>query len=192
MGFNIVDGTGSDYSHSYLGISIKLLDINDDNKDTIIGYYSKFIPSEYVNIYHDVLSTTFDNLSIFDIEELKGSVYEGEDETLDLIIPTINNIFHKVFTKPPMLFKNSLDQSRLKLFQLSFDIDEFNKYLIEMLVHHRRCLFMFSNLDRINETLEIIVNNYLAILIHKVHNVDNVYDEIRILERDRDIKNILK
>jgi hypothetical protein len=115
--------------------------------------------------------------NLFIIDDFKGSFYEDEDDTLDLILPSIRRLYGKMFVTPP----NILTEQNLKYFQLSFDIDDFLSYFIEMVSKSKNSLSMFENLDRTNETLTLIVDNYIAGLIKLVReNEDQVIRDIKI------------
>jgi hypothetical protein len=115
--------------------------------------------------------------NLFIIDDFKGSFYTDEDDTLDLILPSIRRLYGKMFVTPP----NILTEQNLKYFQLSFDIDDFLSYFIEMVSKSKNSLSMFENLDRTNETLTLIVDNYIAGLIKLVReNEDQVIRDIKI------------
>ncbi len=139
----------------------------------------------------NLLEYVINNTDTFNKKELKGCLYDGEDETLDLILPAVIRVFNKIFIKPPPLFQGNYDEGiRLELFQLLFDIDEFNIYLVDMLINSKETLKYFDKIDRTAETLSLIVDNYIAGLIEKVLECYDVKSEILRLKKrnDRDIK----
>lgn len=116
---------------------------------------------------------------LFDREEFKGTLYLDGDETLDLVLPAVRRVFGKVFIDPPSLFKDSNygralpENKRYKLFTMYFNIDEFVDYLIDMFIKSKDCLHHFEYIDRTNETLTLIVDNYVANLVQRVIEVND-------------------
>ena len=102
--------------------------------------------------------------------------------------------FNKIFIDPPPLFKDpTYDEGvRLEMFQLSFDIDEFNEYLVEMLIKTKNSLKYFENIDRAAETVSLIVDNYVAILVKRVLESYDIKGEIVKLKRDKKLKELTK
>ena len=138
---------------------------------------------------------------LFDREEFKGALYLEEDETLDLILPTIKRAFGKVFINPPTLFKDSNNKSlsenkRYELFTMYFNIDEFINYLIDIFIKSKNCLHHFENIDRTAETLTLIVDNYIAGLVQRVINIDDheqaIDNLLKQYKRDNFINQIIE
>lgn len=166
---------------------VNFLDIhkNEKYKKEIIKYLSFSIKLEYIDSFKYIMEYVIDEkYSLFDIDELKGVLYEDEDEILDLILPAIRRVFSKIYISPPTLLKHQ----RLKLFQAYFNIDEFIDYLIEMLLKCKNVLENFIYLDKTIETLTLIVDNYIAELVKRVKDVNDISVEIRDLR----IKKIIK
>lgn len=134
----------------------------------------------------ETLVYVIDNkLCLFEKSELfQGSLYEGEDEIIELILPSIRRLWSKVFINPPEILKNS----QLELFQLSFDIDHFIDYLLDILPKVKHSLYHFEKLDRTSETLTLIVDNYAADLFEKSRESKDVLQEIRDLKIKKMIK----
>ena len=136
---------------------------------------------------------------LFDKEDFKGCLYDEVDdfgtqstETLDLILPSVRRVWAKIYITPPSLLKDN----RLELFQLYFDIDDFLDYLIDMLKKTKSSLIHFDKLDRTVETLTLIVDNYIAHLVEKTKECNDIEKEISSIklqrERDIKIKNIIR
>jgi hypothetical protein len=130
--------------------------------------------SRFKNMVRYVIDNKY---QLFDIDDFKGSLYEGEDEILELIIPSIRRVYGKVFVSPPTILKDQ----RLILFQELFDIDEFIDYLINMFKLTKKCLNEFKFLDRTAETLSLIVDNYVSKLLEESKKFDNYKKTIRDL-----------
>lgn len=168
---------------------------NQDYKEAIIDALTGGIPDEWQEYYEMVMKYVIEKkYHLFESEYFKGSLYEGEDDILDLILPSVRRVFGKVFIDPPKVFivnpaissvKGYKDDGRLELFRLHYDIDEFLDYFVEMIHKSKNCLIMFTNIDRTSQTLEIIVDNYIASLINKVLNTDDIKLEIRDLKLKR-------
>lgn len=94
-----------------------------------------------------------------------------------MILPSIIRVYGKVFVNPPTLLESS--DRRLELFRMYFNIDDFIDYLIHTLLDSKELLKKFNYLDRTIETLELIVDNYIAKLVYKVKNCKDYTSEIR-------------
>ena len=120
-----------------------------------------------------------------------GNLYEDEDDISFLILPSFRRVWAKVYIDIPTIFNvpekvssvaGYIPDKRLELYQLSFNIDEFIDYLSEMFDKCIDLLKDFKYLDKTNETLTLIVDNYVAMLVHKVTTCDNIEQEIRDLK----------
>jgi hypothetical protein len=126
--------------------------------------------------FRDLLEYVLDKkLDLFNKEDFKGTFYDGEDNILDLVLPSIVRLYGNFFIKPPTILKDN----KLELFQLSFDIDDFIDYFIDMIPKMKYSLVLLENIDRTNETLSLIVDNYVGIYFNNSYNCDNVEQEIR-------------
>jgi len=177
--------------------NISFFDIHKDEKykDLLISEFLDRIPLSLKMEYLEIINYVVNNAEDFRIIELEGKFNEDDyDKTLDLILPAVTRIFSKVFIDPPPIFKDkTYDEGiRLEMFQLSFDIDDFNKYLIDMLIKTKGVLVVFENLDRNVETLNLIVDNYLAGLINNVLESYDIKVEIVRLKRDKKLKELTK
>lgn len=140
--------------------------------------------TEFESILNNIVNEKY---NLFNTEEFKGCLYDDDEtETLDLILPSIRRVWAKIYITPPSLLRDS----RLELFQLYFDIDDFLDYLIDMLKKTKSSLIYFDKLDRTVETLTLIVDNYIAGLVEKTKECINIEKEIVSikLQRERDIK----
>ena len=90
-----------------------------------------------------------------------------------------------------MFLSNTDDGLRLKMFQLSFDIDEFIDYFIDMIKTSKSVLSQFKYLDKTTQTLELIVDNYIAKLVKDVLETQDIKQDIAMLTRNRKIKGLI-
>jgi len=128
--------------------------------------------------FRDLLDYVIDEkLHLFDGDDFSGSFYEGDDKTLDLILPAFRRVWGKVFVDPPRLLKGK----KLELFQLLFDIDDFVDYLMRIIPKVKNSLAEFDKLDRTAETLSLIADNYIAGLLERIRNSNDTQMEIRDL-----------
>lgn len=119
-------------------------------------------------------------LEMFDDDFFNQYLYEEDKETIiTLILPSFRRVWGKVYSDTPSLFKKRPGDLRLKLYQQLFNTDEFLDYLKEMFVKVKDSLKYFENLDRTIETLTLIVDNYIAGLIQKVLDSDDINRDIR-------------
>jgi hypothetical protein len=134
--------------------------------------------------FRDALEYVITKLPMFDIPEFE-SIYEDEDDILDLVLPSFRRVWGNIYVNPPTLFKN--DQ-RLEMFILSFDIDEFLGYLKDMFIKTKGCLTDFNYIDRTPNHLQLIVDNYIAFLVKKVLDCKDYIEETRELKLKKMIK----
>lgn len=174
------------------GISFFDLHKNEKYKDLLISSFVDRVPPSLKMEYLETINYVINNSDDFRVIESMGNFYDDEDQTLDLILPAVTRVFSKVFIDPPPLFKDTTydEGIRLEMFQLSFDIDEFNKYLIDMLIKTKGVLVAFENLDRGVETLNLIVDNYIAGLIKNVLESYDIKSEVVKLKRDKKLKSL--
>ena len=98
--------------------------------------------------FRDLLEYVIDKkLYLFKGFEFQGNLYDGDDDLLDFILPTIRRVWGKVYVTPPSMLK----KERLQLFELLFDIDEFLDYLVLIIPKSSNKLEIFDNLDRTQE-----------------------------------------
>lgn len=139
--------------------------------------------------FRDACHYVFDKkIHLFDIPEFNNSLYDGEDDILDLIMPSFRRAWGKIYVQTPTLFKSNIpDDKRLELFQNLFNIDDFVDYLIFMFKKTKGCLSDFNHIDRTPEHLTLIVDNYIASLVKKVLDSGDIKKDIR----EAKLKNIL-
>lgn len=138
--------------------------------------------------FRDVLEYVLDKkIYLFEGFEFQGTLYVGDDDILDLIMPSIRRVWGKVFITPPSMLR----EKRLQLFELLFDIDEFLNYLVLILPKSTNKLEIFDNLDRTQETLQLIVDNYIAGLFHIAYNSETIDHDIKAAKRNKNLKDII-
>lgn len=137
--------------------------------------------------FRDACNYVIDKKShLFDIPVFNdNSLYDDEDDILDLIMPSFRRTWAKIYIQTPTLFKS--DDKRLQLFQSLFNIDEFLDYLISMFKKTKGCLSDFRYIDKTPEHLTLIVDNYIALLVKRVIESKDVKKDIR----EAKLKNIL-
>lgn len=171
---------------------------NREYRSAIISTLSVGVPEEWSEYFEMTLAYVIDEKwMLFDIDDLKGSFYEGEDDTLDLVLPSVRRVFGKVFIDPPKIFvtdpsiaavKGYKEDGRLELFRLHFDIDEFLDYFLEYLLLTKDSLIKFEYIDRTSETLTLIVDNYIAKLVRFVLDSNDIKCDIRDMKIKRMVK----
>lgn len=136
--------------------------------------------------FRDIIDYVLDHkLYLFDTDELVGTMYDDEDEILDMILPSIRRVFVKVYQDPPTILKGD----KLQLYFLLFDIDNFLTYLLIIIQESRKSLEPFTHLDRTIETITLIVDNHIADLFDRAYNFDgDIQQEIRDLKLKKIIK----
>jgi len=81
---------------------------------------------------------------------------------LEYILPTIRRAYSKFFINPPSMLVSSVENKRLELFKLQFNLVEFLTFLSEKFINNYDKLEDFKNLDTDSEILTLIVEDYIA------------------------------
>ena len=81
---------------------------------------------------------------------------------LEYILPTIRRAYSKFFLNPPSILVSSVENKRLELFQLQFNLVEFLTFLSDKYIKNHNKLNDFKNLDTDSEILTLIVEDYIA------------------------------
>ena len=140
--------------------------------------------------FRDLIEYVISNKLEF-IQQKTDVLYEDEDDIVLLILPSIRRVWGKVYVETPNIFEmpkavtqvpGYIPDKRLELYQLSFDVNEFIDYLIDMFNNTKGLLKDFEYLDKTQETLTLIVDNYIAKLIRNVTNCNDIEQEIRDLK----------
>jgi hypothetical protein len=100
---------------------------------------------------------------------------------LEYILPTIRRAYSKFFINPPNMLVSSIENKRLELFQLQFNLVEFLTFLSDKYKKNHNILDNFINIDTDSELLTLIVEDYIASKIIYILslNVSNIQKEIR-------------
>jgi len=177
------------------------LNIHKDKnyKIALIDSLTGGITDEFMEYFEMTLDYVIEKkYHLFNKIEFQGSFYYGEDDTLDLVLPAVRRAFGKVFISPPKIFvvdpqissvKGYKEDGRLELFRMHYDIDEFLDYLVTHLLSSKDLLNQFEYVDKSITTLEIIVDNYIAGLVKKVLDSDDIKRDIRDLKIQKMIEN---
>jgi hypothetical protein len=130
--------------------------------------------------FRDSINYIIDNkIHIFDSKEFNGKLYQDEEDYISLVLPSFRRAWSLVYINPPTLFKS---QERIDFFRLNFDIDEFIDYLKDIFIKTKGCLGDFEYIDRTPKHLEIIVDNYISLLVKRVIDCDDYKLESRNLK----------
>jgi hypothetical protein len=157
-------------------------------RETLIDSLCKGIKE--TSQFRDTIEYVVEN-RLEQIQQEAEQLYEDEDNILFLILPAIRRVWAKVFIETPKIFEmpkvvtqvpGYIPDKRLEMYQLIFNIDEFIDYLIDMFNKTKNLLSDFEHLDKTQETLTLIVDNYIAKLIHNVTSCNDIGQEIRDLK----------
>ena len=85
---------------------VTLFDIksNIQYRQYIISELSSRVDEKLKASFNETMNYVIDNTDVFDRPDLEGSFYEGEDDTLDLVLPAVAKVLYKVFLKPLYVF----------------------------------------------------------------------------------------
>lgn len=146
---------------------------------------------------------------LFSDSKYKEIIFEGDEESIsDLILPCVRKVFSKVYIDPPDILKRdrnlytnlkdikkSKENPRYTYFKLLFNIDEFLEYFIEIIDKVKLSLENFTYIDRLPETLSLITDNYIGILLKRIRDInwnnDEYILEIQKLKRERNLNKII-
>lgn len=161
-----------------------IFDLRDDPmlREELLDTLESMLKS-HSSDFRDIIIYVLDNkLDLF--KEFEGPFYEGEDDMLDLILPTITRLYGKYFVTPPTILKSD----RLDLYQLSFDIDHFIDYFVDIIPKVKNSLSYMEYLDRTAETLSLVVDNYIASQFKYAYDCKDILEEIREVKLKKLIK----
>ena len=161
-----------------------IFDLRDDPmlREELLDTLESMLKS-HSSDFRDTISYVLDNkLDLF--KEFDGPFYEGEDNMLDLILPAITRLYGKYFITPPTILKSD----RLDLYQLSFDIDHFIDYFVDIIPKVKSSLEHLENLDRTAETLSLVVDNYIASRFKYAYECIDILQEIREVKLKKIVK----
>jgi hypothetical protein len=161
-----------------------IFDLRDDPmfREELLDTLESMLKS-HSSDFRDTISYVLDNkLDLF--KEFDGPFYEGEDNMLDLILPAITRLYGKYFITPPTILKSD----RLDLYQLSFDIDHFIDYFVDIIPKVKNSLEHLENLDRTAETLSLVVDNYIASRFKYAYECIDILQEIREVKLKKIVK----
>jgi hypothetical protein len=154
-------------------------------------YYRKLIINDMcrgitnTSDFIDALDYVIDKMvgGFFNIHEFE-KMYD--EDVIPLIIPSFRRVWAKIYIDIPPIYKPPKEQGlhpktikKLELYQSLFNIDEFLIYLREMFLKSKNCLNEFEHLDRTNEHLTLVVDNYVAMLIQKTNETKDITQDIR-------------
>ena len=154
-------------------------EIDKEYREILIDTLCKGITN--VSEFRDSVEYVIDHkLEMFNNEFFNSPLYEEDKEcVIDLVLPSFRRVWGKVYSDTPTLFKKRPGDLRLDLYQQLFNIDEFLDYLKEMFLKVKYSLKEFDNLDRTIETITLIVDNYIAGLVKRVLDSDDIGRDIR-------------
>jgi hypothetical protein len=154
-------------------------EIDKEYREILIDTLCKGITN--VSEFRDSVEYVIDHkLEMFNNEFFNSPLYEEDKECIiDLVLPSFRRVWGKVYSDTPTLFKKRPGDLRLDLYQQLFNIDEFLDYLKEIFLKVKYSLKEFDNLDRTIETITLIVDNYIAGLVQKVLDSDDIGRDIR-------------
>lgn len=141
--------------------------------------------------FRDYIEYIVDNKSsLFDYDEFKSPLYDGEEEIISLIIPLACSIWNRIYLHPP----SSFDSDKRELLELYFNIDDFIDYIRDILPKSKG-LSYFSHIDKTKEMVRLIVDNYASFLNMKIFAIDmqgKIKEELISQRRENSLKSILK
>jgi len=141
--------------------------------------------------------TTELHYHLFD-DEFFDTEFEGS-KIRDYILPAVRAVYNEFFLKEQRFAEtdNSLINDvnyleffnkRKELFQLSFDLKEFLEILSKKIQKNISKLDDFENIDKIQNLLELIKDDYVAMKYYKCVHSYKLDQEIRGLKIDKVIK----
>jgi hypothetical protein len=150
--------------------------LSDINKPVIINAMLEGVSSDEHRLrLSELLKSTCDYSGLFS---------DFDSELLTYILPSVRRVYSLMFIDTPPIFSN--DPDRLELFKLSFDLDEFVKYLHDIVIDKSDVLDFFENLDVRSEFLMLVVQNYVSgkIKLTRTNNVKQLLREFKLKKMD--------
>ncbi len=144
----------------------------------------------YDDSFKDKLDYVIKNLYHFDDNLFENcSLY-------NLILESFRKVHDKVFIHTPDIFNTSMyhfhqlseiKSKRLDYYKISFDIKHYVSYLKDIIEKNKNSLDGFTSLDKPTELMNLIVDNYIAMMIDKVNNInkEDLDSEIRNIKLNK-------
>lgn len=151
--------------------------LSDINRPLIINAMLEGVSSdEHRSRLSEILKLTCDNYS--------DLFSDFDSDSLTYVLPSIRRVYSLMFIDIPPIFNN--DPDRLELFKLSFDLDEFVKYLHDIVIDKSDVLDFFENLDVRSEFLMLVVQNYVSgkIKLTRTNDVKFLLREFKLKKLD--------
>lgn len=139
------------------------------------------------------LQTTTKYSNIFDVKPFTEKIrkpntddyYDQEEiNLLEYILPSVKRIYYRFFINTPQL----LNDKRLELFQIQFDLEEFLTFLKDKFINNQNALNDFKFLDIYSEILMLIVEEYTVSKIAYTASINK--KDINYILRDIKIQKI--
>jgi hypothetical protein len=167
-----------------------LKELNNEELFTVLchGVHHPDDVSHLKDLFTD---TTTVYSSIFDIKpfiENQNISDENPDgvNLLEYILPSVKRVYSKFFINPPGLLNNE----RLDLYRLQFNLEEFLIFLKDKFIENQKSLDNFKYLDTNSEILTLIVEDYVASKIAYIASVkmSTIKEEIRDIKISKHLK----
>lgn len=131
----------------------------------------------------------FDN-PFFTEKKNKTEENPDGDNLLEYVLPTVRRAYSKFFINPPGILTSSIENKRLELFQLQFNLVEFLTFLSEKFIKNHDKLDDFKNLDTDSEILTLIVEDYISSKISYIASMhtSDIPKEIRDIKISRHLE----
>ena len=131
-----------------------------------------------------ILDYAISKSNLFSGNDFLNPPYKDDDTFQDLYISTICYVFKKFRENTPEI----LSGKKLELFKLLFNIDDLLIYLRDFYLETRTLLEKFDNLDRTRETMSLIADNYICMIINRSKYSDNVIKDLRLVKINKILK----
>lgn len=148
--------------------SLKEYDIDEIYKSLLMN-----IPRDHAPILKSMLEDTIKkHYRIFDSEFFSTVI--DENKIRDYVLPSVRAIYYEFFLEKQRFINWSSDgeidkeiEKRKKIFELSFNLKEFLKFLSKKTRYNIKKLDDFENVDKIQTLMGIIKDDYVAMKYYK-------------------------
>ena len=122
---------------------------------------------------------------------LSGYLHEGDDDAVEeLLVRCVYDAWERIVLNPPALFKITPGDPRREMLALKWNIDHFLDTIAEWTADADGLLDRFEYLDKTSETMTLITQNYVNMLIKECQG-HTKQEQTEIL-RDLRIQNTLR
>lgn len=158
----------------------------------ITSYTDKVIDENMrEQLWNDLEYLIDERRDLFQEGPLSGYMHEiDEDSTEEFIVRCVYEAWDSMVQNPPGLFRINPVDARREMLSLMWNVDHFLDTISEWAADVDGLLDRFDHLDKTSETMRLLTQNYVNMMIKKCQG--HTKQELQIILRDLRIENTLR